>query len=135
MTASGNRCARNGGWMRMFWPAIAFALTTAPVAPPALAQALTSKQLQTAQAITMSMFAGEKCPGLHLAKDAILANSHDAGATPQQVQSEEWKYMIGLAHKTANELYAEDPALFCARMWEYYGVGHGGIKYPLLTRD
>jgi hypothetical protein len=118
-------------------------LAALTIATPAMAgdqalKHLLQEKFQIAEIFEAASIASEKCPGLHVIEDAVVATAADLGFTDDDdiIYSPEYNLWAARGQTNAKIGYEKDPVHWCESVWHFLGPDHPPmIKRALLKKQ
>ena len=96
---------------------------------------LFQEKFQLAEIFEGAAYAAEKCPGLHVIEDNVVALAKAAGVTDDEIDTPKWKFWETRGQTNARIGYEKNPTAWCENIWRFLGPDHPPmIKHPLLRR-
>jgi hypothetical protein len=111
-------------------------VTSVPMVVTARADDLKLREkFQLAEVFEGAAFAAERCPGLHVAEDAVTVTADELGVTDDDIYSPQWKFWEARGQTNARIGYEKDPTGWCESIWLGNASSEIGEDRPLFSRQ
>jgi hypothetical protein len=85
---------------------------------------LLQEKFQLAEIFEGAAYAAEKCPGLRVIEDNVMATADEAGVT-DEIYTPEWRFWESRGQMKARMGYEKNPTAWCESMWHFLSIIRG----------